>query len=153
MKYRDFYLWFQNLCNKLWMLIELSKRNIFCYTIYVFWLVVLKKTLVLCYDFIFILQVGKKLQEVFKVCALYLITLFTSSHRAIACRTLANMPGLCLIWSNAINIRSISSCLVLTGLMYTILFTCLQRKKSRDVRSGDLGGHATGPPLPIHFSL
>ena len=39
---------------------------------------VLKQTLVLCYDFIFILQVGKKLQVLFKVCALYLITLVTS---------------------------------------------------------------------------
>ena len=26
-------------------------------------------------------------------------------------------------------------------------------EKSRGVRSGDLGGRATGPPLPIHFSL
>ena len=40
---------------------------------------VLKQTLVLCYDFIFILQVGKKLQGVFKVFSLYLIALFTSS--------------------------------------------------------------------------
>ena len=40
---------------------------------------ILKLSLVLCYDFIFILQVGKKLQEVFKVRALYLITLVTSS--------------------------------------------------------------------------
>ena len=72
-------------------------------------------------------------------------------RRAIACRILTNMLGLCLIWSNAVNIRSISSCLVLTGLMYTTLFTCLQRKKSRSVRSGDVGGHATRPPFPIPF--
>ena len=58
---------------------------------------------------------------------------------------LANMLGLCLIWSNAMNIRSISSCLMLTGLMYTTLFTCPQRKKSRGVRSGDLVGRATDP--------
>ena len=45
---------------------------------------VLKQTLVLCYDFIFILQVGKKLQEVFKVCALYLITLITSSCHCLS---------------------------------------------------------------------
>ena len=45
---------------------------------------VLKKTLVLCYDFIFILQVGKKFQEMFKVCALYLITLFTSSSHCLS---------------------------------------------------------------------
>ena len=74
-------------------------------------------------------------------------------RRAIACRTLAKMPGLCLIWSNAVNTRSICSCLVLTGLMYTTPFTWPQRKKSRGVRSGDLAGHAKGPPLPIHFSL
>ena len=37
---------------------------------------VLKQTLVLCYNLIFILQVGKKkIQDVFKVRALYLITL------------------------------------------------------------------------------
>ena len=81
------------------------------------------------------------------------IWLHSLHHRAIPCRTLANMLGLCLIWSNAVNIRSISSWLLLTGLMYTTLFTCLQRKKCRGVRSGDLGGHATGSPLPIHFSL
>ena len=45
---------------------------------------VLKQTLVLCYDFIFILQVGKELQEVFKVCALYLITLVTSSCHCLS---------------------------------------------------------------------
>ena len=93
----------------------------------------------------------KKIQDVFKVCALYLITFL--HRRDIACRTLTKMLGLCLIWSNAVNIRSISPWLVLTGLMYTTLFTCLQRKKSRGVRSGDLGGHGTGRPLPIHFSL
>ena len=79
-------------------------------------------------------------------------TWLQSSHRrAIACRTLANMLGLCLIWSSAVNIRSLSYFLVLTGLMYTKLFTCLQRKKSRGVRSGDVGGHATGPPSPYPF--
>ena len=45
---------------------------------------VLKQTLVLCYDFIFVLRVGKKLQVVFKVCALYLITLFTSSCHCLS---------------------------------------------------------------------
>ena len=45
---------------------------------------VLKQTLVLCYDFIFILLDGKKLQEVFKVCALYLTTLFTSSCHCLS---------------------------------------------------------------------
>ena len=44
----------------------------------------LSKTLVLCYDFVFILQVGKKLQQVFKVCDLYLITLFTSSCHCLS---------------------------------------------------------------------
>ena len=68
----------------------------------------------------------KKLQEVFKVCVLYLIILFTSS-----CHCLSDMLGLCLIWSNVVNIRLLIFCLVLTGLMYTTLFTCLQRKKSR----------------------
>ena len=112
---------------------------------------VLKKTLVLWNDFIFILQVGKKLQEVLKVCALCLITLVKSSCHCLS--DSGEHDRTCLIWSNAVNIRSISSCLVLTGLMYTTLFTCLQKKKSRGVRSGDLGGHGTGPPLPIHFSL
>ena len=57
-----------------------------------------------------------------------------SLHRcAIVCRTLAKIPGLCLIWSNAVNIRSISSCLVKTGLMYTTLFTWAQRKKNLGV--------------------
>ena len=45
---------------------------------------VLKQTLVLCYDFIFILQVGKKLQEVFKVCVLHLITFITSSCHCLS---------------------------------------------------------------------
>ena len=46
---------------------------------------VLKQILVLCYDFILILQVGKKkLQEVFKVCALYLIILVTSSCHCLS---------------------------------------------------------------------
>ena len=44
---------------------------------------VLKQTLVFCYDFIIILQVGKKLQ-VFKVCALYLITLVTLSCHCLS---------------------------------------------------------------------
>ena len=47
------------------------------------------------------------------------IWLHSLHRRAIACRTLADMQGLCLIWSNAVNIRSIRSCLMLTGLMYT----------------------------------
>ena len=41
------------------------------------------KQIQVCYDFNFILRVGKKLQEVFKVCALYLITLFTSSRHCL----------------------------------------------------------------------
>ena len=45
---------------------------------------VLKQTVVLCYDFISILQVGKKLQEVFKMCALYLITLVPSSCNCLS---------------------------------------------------------------------
>ena len=45
---------------------------------------VLNQTLVLYYDFIFILQVEKKLQEVFKVCVLYLITLVTSSCHCLS---------------------------------------------------------------------
>ena len=44
----------------------------------------LKETLVLCYDLIFILQVGKELQEMFKVCALYLITLVKSSCHCLS---------------------------------------------------------------------
>ena len=60
--------------------------------------------------------------------------LYSLHRRAIVCRILANMLGLCLIWSNAVNIRSISSFLVLTGLMYTTLSTCLQRKKSLHIR-------------------
>ena len=112
---------------------------------------VLKQTLVLFYDLIFILQVGKNYRRCSKCVP---STWLHSLHRrAIACRTLANMLWLCLIWSNAVNIRPVISCLVLTGLMYTTLCTCLQRKKSRGVRCGDLGGHPTGPPLPIHLSL
>ena len=41
----------------------------------------------------------------------------------------------------------------LAGFMHTTPFKYPQRKKSRGVRSGDLAGHAKGPPLPIHFSL
>ena len=110
----------QNFCDKLCGLIELTIRNIF-------WRVVLKRTMVLCYDFIFILQVGNKYRRCSKCVS---CTWLHSLHRrAITCRTLANMLELCLIWSNAVNIRSTSSCLVSTELMYTTLFTCLQGKK------------------------
>jgi len=30
-------------------------------------------------------------------------------------------------------------------------FYCTQKKKSRNIRSGDLAGHATGPPRPIYL--
>ena len=96
-------------------------------------------------------RLEKKLQEVFKLCALYPITLFISS-----CHCLSDSGEHASSVSDlikAVNIRSISSGLMLTGLMYTTLFTFLRRKKSRGVRSGDLGGHATGPLLSIHFSL
>jgi hypothetical protein len=42
-----------------------------------------------------------------------------------------------LIWSNAPIILSISSSLVLTGVMYTILLTCLY-KKSREASDPEI---------------
>jgi hypothetical protein len=36
-----------------------------------------------------------------------------------------------------------------TGVSYTRLLICPHKKKSRGVRSGERGGHATGSPLPI----
>ena len=118
----------QDLCDKLWGLIELTIRNIFCWTTNVLWRVVLKQTLVLCYDLIFILLVEKN----YRMCSKCVPCTWLHSlhHHTVACRTLVNMLGMCLIWSNAVTICSISSCLVLTGLMYTTLFTCLQRKKN-----------------------
>ena len=72
-------------------------------------------------------RLEKKLQEVFKVCALYLITLITSS-----CHCLSDSGEHARTVSDLIKhseYRPISSCLVLTGLMYTTLFTCPQMKK------------------------
>ena len=64
----------------------------------------------LSYDFVFILHVGKKLQEVFKVCALYLITLITSSCHCLSDsgehgRTVSN-----LIKCNEYSINQFLSC-------------------------------------------
>ena len=140
---KNIYRMIQNLCDKLWGLIEL---NNLCLLMRGF-----KANAGALLWFYFYSAGWKNYRRCSK--CVPCTWLHFLHRRAIACRTLANVLGLCLIWSNAVNIRSISSCLVLTGLTYTTLFTCLQRIKSRGVRSGDLGGHATGPPLPIHFSL
>ena len=39
---------------------------------------------------------------------------------------------------------------VCTSVSYTSCFMCIQRKKSRHVRSGNLGGQPTGLPRPNH---
>ena len=81
-------------------------------------------------------------------------TLFASSCHCLSdsgehARTLSD-----LIKRSEYSLNQFLSCVdCLTVLMYTTLFTCLQREKSRGVMSGDLGGHATGTSLPIHFSL
>ena len=73
----------------------------------------------------------KKLQEVFKVCAMYLITLFISSCHCLSdsgehARTVSD-----LIKRSEYSLNQFLSCVDwLTGLMYTTLFTCLQRKKN-----------------------
>jgi hypothetical protein len=41
---------------------------------------------------------------------------------------------------------------VANGDMYTTSLMYHQKKKSRRVRSGELGGRVGGPALPIHFS-
>ena len=112
---------------------------------------VLKQTQVICYDLIFILQVGKKLQEVFKAFALYLITLFTTSCHCLSdsgehARTIYD-----LIKRSEYSLNQFLSCVHWIDVHNTA--HAPKGKKSRSVRSGDLGGHATGPPLPIHFSL
>ena len=95
----------------------------------------------------------KKLQEVFRVCALYLITLVTSSWHCLSdsgehARTVSDLI-------KRSEYRPISSCLVLNGLMYSTQHSshAPKWKKSRGVSSADLTGHTTGPPLPIRFSL
>jgi hypothetical protein len=46
--------------------------------------------------------------------------------------------------------RASNSCLVFTFSLYTSLFIHPHKPKSKEVRSGDLGGQWTGPPRPIH---
>ena len=103
----------------------------------------------LCYNFIFILQVGKKItrgvQEVFKVCALYLITLFTSSCHCLSdsgehARTMSD-----LIKRSEYSLNQFLSCVDWVNVRNTLHMP--QSKKSRGVRSGDLSGHATFLPV------
>ena len=88
----------------------------------------------------------------FKVCALYLITLFTSSCHYLSgsgehARTVSD-----LIKRSEYSLNQFLSCVDWVSVHNT-LHMPPKEKKSRGVRSGDLGGHARGPPLPFHFSL
>ena len=106
----------------------------------------------LCYDFIFILQVGKKLQEVFKGCALYLITLVRPSCHCLSDSGEHARAVSDLIRRSEYLLNQFFSCVDWVNVHNT-LHTPPKEKKSRGVMSGDLAGHATCPPLPIHFSL
>jgi hypothetical protein len=43
--------------------------------------------------------------------------------------------------------------MLIGGSVYTAFFKCPHKKKSNGVRSGDLGGHSTGPCVAINFSM
>ena len=51
----------------------------------------------------------------------------------------------------ATTILAIKDCSDSPGVSYTRLFMGPHKKKSRGVKSGDLGGQGTGPPRPIHL--
>ena len=76
------------------------------------------------------------------MCALYLITLVTSSCYCLSdsgehARTVSD-----LIKRSEYSLNQLLSCV---DWVCTTIFTYLQRKKSRGVRSGDLVGRATDP--------
>ena len=110
----------------------------------------LKQTLVLCYDFLFILQVEKELQDVFNVCALYLITLTASCHRLSDSGEHARIVS-DLIKRSEYLLNPFLSCFDWVNVHNTLHMP--PKKNSRGVRSGDLAAYATGLPLPIFFSL
>ena len=74
----------------------------------------------------------------------------TVHHRTIDCRVHLKIPGMFAMIPAATVILVTRSSSVSTTVSYTSYFMCPQRKKSRHVRSGDLGGQAKGLPRPIH---
>ena len=65
----------------------------------------------------------------------------------------SKMPGFCLIVAAASTIRAVKSSSGSTGDVYIGALMWLHRKKPIGVRTGDLGGQATGPPRPVQRSL
>ena len=71
-------------------------------------------------------------------------------HRTIDCRVRSKISGMSAMIPAATVILATRPSSVSTTVSYTSCFMCPQRKKSRHVRSCDLGSQATGPPRPIH---
>ena len=71
-------------------------------------------------------------------------------HRIIGCRVRSKIPGMSAMVPAAAVILATRSSSVSTTVSYTSCFLCPQRKKSRHVTSGDLGGQTTGRTRPIH---
>ena len=65
--------------------------------------------------------------------------------------TRATFLGLSDMSPAATTILAIKDCSDSPGVSYTRLLMCPHKKKSRGVKSGDLGGQGTGPPRPIHL--
>ena len=65
--------------------------------------------------------------------------------------TRATILGLSDMSPAATTILAIKDCSDSPGVSYTRLFMGPHKKKSRGVKSGDLGGQGTGPPRPIHL--
>ena len=71
-------------------------------------------------------------------------------RRTIDCRIHSKIPGMSAMVPAATVILVTRSSSVSTTVSYSSCFMWPERKKSRHVRSGDLGGQTTGPPRPIH---
>ena len=66
------------------------------------------------------------------------------------CRVRSKINGMSAMVSAATVILATRSFSVSTTVSHISCFMCPQKRKSRHVRSGDLGGQATRPPRPIH---
>ena len=76
----------------------------------------------------------------------------TTTQQRLTC-ALKKMPGCCLIVAAASAIRAVKSSSGSTGDVYIGALMWLHRKKPIGVRTGALGGQATGPPRPVQRSL
>ncbi|GFT24898.1 hypothetical protein TNCV_3021811 [Trichonephila clavipes] len=65
-------------------------------------------------------------------------------------RTRSNQSGVLTMSAEMVMIHVRRSFTVATGVSNTSDFMCLQKKKSKRLRSGEHGGQLTGSPRPIH---